>query len=226
MRRWTQHRLLIRWLAVAFLLALTAPNAEGRADDLTLRDGGPSATALLEPTDFAGLAFFRPVLTGVLYRAGFKGGDKEHDGLSQAQRAALCAAGFSAARYIDFGSRTQFGVSSCAEGELDYEAGRSDSAAAVLAAVYDVIRTPGKGPVLLHCMWGVHASGAVAAMALVQFCGWSEVAAKAYWNAARNGAGCGGGCDAWIDEKFSHFSANPALVLTAAERSAICPQEP
>ena len=77
---------------------------------------------------------------------------------------------------------------------------------------------------LVHCMWGVHSSGALSAMALVQFCGWSEARAKAYWDEARNGAPCSGGCDKWIDEKFDGFSADPALAISDAERAAICPK--
>jgi hypothetical protein len=73
-------------------------------------------------------------------------------------------------------------------------------------------------------MWGVHASGALSAMALVQFCGWSESRAKAYWDKARNGAQCANGCDKWIDAKFENFKVNPALKISDAERAAICPK--
>jgi hypothetical protein len=73
-------------------------------------------------------------------------------------------------------------------------------------------------------MWGVHSSGAISAMALVQFCGWSEARAKAYWNDARNNADCSDGCDAWIDHHFEHFKVNPALKISAAEQAAICPK--
>jgi hypothetical protein len=90
--------------------------------------------------------------------------------------------------------------------------------------VHDVIEDPGKGPVFVHCMWGVHSSGALSAMALVQFCGWSEDRAKQYWNEARNNAPCGGGCDSWIDAKFKHFKFDPALEITDAQRAAICPK--
>ena len=78
---------------------------------------------------------------------------------------------------------------------------------------------------MVHCMWGVHSSGAIAAMALVQFCDWSPSRAKAYWNQARNHAPCGhAGCDAWIDAKFSHFKPDPALAISAGQQQAICPK--
>jgi len=59
--------------------------------------------------------------------------------------------------------------------------------------IHAVIADPGKGPLLVHCMWGVHSSGAVSAMALMQFCDWPAAKAKSYWHQARNNAPCGGG---------------------------------
>jgi len=170
------------------------------------------------------MTFFRPVLSGVLYRSGFSGGDKSRTGMSTSQRTSLCESGFDMAFYADFGKNTQYGRTSCGSGTLDYAAARSSRPAEVMQAIYDTIKDPGKGPVLVHCMWGVHASGALSAMALVQFCGWSEERAKAYWDDARNGAPCSNGCDAWIDAKFERFDFNPALRITDAERSAICPK--
>jgi hypothetical protein len=171
-----------------------------------------------------GMAFFRPVLSGVLYRAGFSGGDKGRTGLSTSQRGALCEDGFSQAFYADFGKNTDFSATSCGSGRLDYAAARSSRPSSVMKAIHDVIKDPGQGPVLVHCMWGVHSSGALSAMALVQFCGWSEDRAKDYWNEARNGAPCSGGCDEWIDAKFDNFSVDASLSITEAERAAICPK--
>jgi hypothetical protein len=176
------------------------------------------------PSPAEGLDFVRPVLSGVLYRAGFKGGDKARTGLSETQREALCEAGFSEARYADFGKNTRYGETRCAAGTLDYEAARSSRPAEVMRAVHAIVKDPSKGPMMVHCMWGVHASGALSAMALVQFCGWSEDRAKAYWDEARNGAGCSGGCDRWIDAKFARFEVDPELAITEAERAAICPE--
>jgi hypothetical protein len=208
-------------------LLLIASAAQAGAQDFTTRAGGPSESAMLARTTSGapeGMAFFRPVLSGVLYRAGFSGGDKDRTGLSSGQRETLCQDGFSTAFYADFGKNTQYGTTSCASGALDYESARSSRPSDVMQAIYEVAKNPGEGPVLVHCMWGVHSSGALAAMALVQFCGWSEARAKAYWDEARNGAPCSGGCDAWIDAKFEGFSKNPALTLSDAEMAAICPK--
>jgi hypothetical protein len=95
-----------------------------------------------------------------------------------------------------------------------------------MSKIHEVIADPQRGPLLLHCMWGVHSSGAIAAMALRQFCGWSEADAKAYWNSARNNAPCAGGCGAWIDARFKGFVPDPALVPDAAQQALICPERP
>ena len=211
-------------IVAAIFMAVVGMQAA--AEDFTTRSGGPSEKQMLARSGAApaeGLAFVRPVLTGVLYRAGFKGGDKSRTGLSSSQRTQLCEAGFSRAYYADFGKNTDYGTTSCGSGALDYQSARSSRPSAVMKSVHDRI-TGGGGPVLVHCMWGVHASGALSAMALVQFCGWSEARAKAYWNEARNGAPCSGGCDAWINSKFDKFKLDPALTISAAQQAAVCPK--
>lgn len=214
---------MIRCAGIALAL-MTVP---AMAADFTARSGAPGHDQMIarsNPTPADGLAFVRPVLSGVLYRGGFKGGDKARTGLSGSQRKQLCEAGFSAARYIDFGKHTEYGKTSCSSGQLTYAAGKSTRPDDVMKELHDIIKNPGTGPMYVHCMWGVHSSGAVSAMALVQFCGWSEERAKKYWNEARNGADCSDGCDAWIDHHFEHFKVNPALTISAAEQAAICPK--
>jgi len=216
--------MIFRALAV---LAISMSATTATAADLTSRSGGPSETAMTaRAVDGApdGITFFRPVLSGVLYRGGFSGGDKARTGLSSSQRQSLCSEGFSKGFYADFGKNTDYGATSCGSGSFDYQSARSSRPASVMKAIHDVIKTPSAGPVFVHCMWGVHASGALSAMALVQFCGWSEARAKAYWNDARNGAPCANGCDQWIDAKFDRFSVDPSLSISDAERVAICPK--
>lgn len=213
-------------LACVVAMATIGAAGDAQADTYTGRNGGPAMSEMIgrghSPAE--GLAFFRPVLSGVLYRAGFKGGDKARTGLSSTQRTELCEAGFSSARYIDFGKNADYGTTSCGKGKLTYAPGKSTRPADVMREIHDIIRNPGRGPMVVHCMWGVHSSGAISAMALVQFCGWSEERAKAYWDEARNGADCSDGCDAWIDHHFDTFEFDPALTLTAAEKAAICPK--
>jgi hypothetical protein len=207
------------------LLALMLPLAVF-ADDFTTRTGGPNESEMLVRSMAGqpdGMAFFRPVLTGVLYRGGFQGGDKGRTGLSETQKQSLCQSGFSEAFYADFGKNTSYGTTSCGAGSFEYKSARSSRPASVMQDVHKAIVND-SGPVLVHCMWGVHSSGALSAMALVQFCGWSEDRAKAYWNEARNGAPCSGGCDSWIDGKFAKFSVDPSLAISDAQRAAICPK--
>lgn len=212
--------------AFALVLAAFAVIPSATLADVTSRDGGPSRSEMVarsNPGAPDGVAFFRPVLDGVLYRGGFSGGDKSRTGLSSGQRQSLCSEGFSRGFYADFGKNTSYGSTSCGSGSFDYQPARSSRPADVMRAVYDVIKNK-EGPVYVHCMWGVHSSGALSAMALVQFCGWSEDRAKEYWNDARNGAPCANGCDAWIDAKFDRFKFDPALQISEAERAAICPK--
>lgn len=214
----------LRAFAVALLLVGAA--SQSGAETYTDRTGGPARAEMIgrghSPAE--GMAFFRPVLSGVLYRAGFQGGDRARTGLSSAQRTELCEAGFSSARYIDFGKNTDYGSTSCGGGRLTYAPGKSTRPADVMREIHDIIQNPDRGPMVVHCMWGVHSSGAISAMALVQFCGWSEERAKAYWDEARNGADCADGCEAWIDHHFDTFDFDPSLTLSAAEQAAICPK--
>lgn len=210
-----------------FLAILLAFTASAYAQSLNDRDGGPTRsemTARSNPDAPDGVAFFRPVLDGVLYRGGFSGGDKNRTGLSSSQRNALCSEGFSKGFYADFGKNTKYGTTSCGNGSFQYEAARSSRPASVMEAIHAVVKSPDAGPVFVHCMWGVHSSGALSAMALVQFCDWPEARAKEYWNDARNGAPCSGGCEKWINSKFERFSYDPSLDISDAERAAICPE--
>ena len=69
-----------------------------------------------------GLAFFRPVLSGVLYRAGFSGGDKARTGSQQLRSAARSATTVSRGRSTPISARTRnYGATSCGAGGLDYE---------------------------------------------------------------------------------------------------------
>jgi hypothetical protein len=207
----------------SILIFAMAPVA---AEDYSARAGGPGGDAMISKSHSGpaeGMAMFRPVLSGVLYRAGFKGGDKGRTGLTGAQKEALCKAGFSKAVYIDFGKNATFDTTSCSGGKMSYAPGKSTRPASVMQEIHQIIKNPGQGPMVVHCMWGVHSSGAISAMALVQFCGWSQDRAKAYWDKARNGADCSDGCEAWIDHDFDTFEFDPALKITAAEQAAICP---
>lgn len=107
----------------AFTLALTLASAvsQSEAETYATRTGGPARSEMVGRghTPAEGMAFFRPVLSGVLYRAGFKGGDKGRTGLSSSQRMELCEAGFSSARYIDFGKKRRLRQHILRQGPVD-----------------------------------------------------------------------------------------------------------
>jgi hypothetical protein len=193
----------------------------------TKRDGSLTEAALYPRSQDRSLGaeidFLRPVLQGVLYRGGFSQGDADRSGLGGATKS-FCEKGFSEARYIDFSkSSTPLGVTTCGGARsFDYEAGSTARPDEIMKSIHGIIKN-NEGPMFVHGMWGVHSSGAIAAMALVQFCGWPEARAKAYWDKARNNANCAGGCDKWIDDKFSKFHFDPALTISDEEQSAICP---
>lgn len=222
-----------RWYGGLLALALLLEGGFATADEtvaprFTARSGGLAPEALLAQGDagFAGLAKVRPVLAGVLYRAGIANGDPRHKGLGQAQLQALCTADFSRVVYLDDGRRARFGTTDCGKNSLVYAKGSSTKPSALLRRIGELIDDPDQGPLLLHCDWGVHSSGVVAAMALVQFCGWSADEAKAYWQQTRDGAPCKGGCEAWIDARFRGFTARPDLVPNAATQARLCPARP
>ena len=165
-----------RFVAAIFMAVL---GMQAAAEDFTTRSGGPSEKQMLARSGASpaeGLAFVRPVLTGVLYRAGFKGGDKSRTGLSSSQRTQLCEAGFSRAYYADFGKNTDYGTTSCGSGALDYQSARSSRPSAVMKSVHDRItgrRRAGAGA--LHvgrtCLWRALGDGAGAILRLVRGAG-------------------------------------------------------
>jgi protein-tyrosine phosphatase len=90
--------------------------------------------------------------------------------------------------------------------------------AAVHRQVYDTIKNKGK-PVFIHCWYGIHATGAVAATALMQFCNISPQQAVAYWKV---------GVPAKLQypkviQSIMSFKPNPELQLTSDEREKYCP---
>ena len=117
MRTWRLATLALG--AIMMLSISVGASAQGSYLD---RTGGPSEDEMLARGDggIEGLAFFRPVLSGVLYRAGFHGGDRDRTGLDDAQRSSLCQAGFSQARYVDFGKNTSYGETPCEAGGMNY----------------------------------------------------------------------------------------------------------
>lgn len=162
------------------------------------------------------------VLPGTLYRAGGAGGTVQ---LTSAALQGLCEAGFSLAVYAYSEGFKPVGPVHCTDqvsgqpNTLEYIAGDANLPAfksVVLRKLHDVISDPNKGPVLVHCWNGLHASGELAAIALRQFCDWSGPSATAYW--LRHAGGYP------PISRINSFVPYPALDIPTPDRQVLCRQ--
>jgi hypothetical protein len=169
-------------------------------------------------TPYHGIRDYREVMPGVLYRGGANNG---RGPLNRAQLNALCEEGIGHAVYL---YSTQFPgpmTINCSKGSLDYVfhswAGRGRTA--VHQEIYEAIKDKSK-PVFVHCWNGIHATGAVAATALMQFCGIPAKTAVTYWKV---------GISPKLQypnviQDINNFHSDPALRLTPEEQAQYCPK--
>ncbi len=108
----------------------------------------------------------------------------------------------------------------CDKGELayEYEGWEGKGQSVVHQQIFDTIKSKGK-PVFVHCWNGIHATGAVAATALMQFCGMSPKQAVDYWKV---------GVAPKVQypsviRNIQSFRPNPKLELTPEEQAKYCP---
>jgi hypothetical protein len=167
---------------------------------------------------FHGIRDYREVMPGVLYRGGANNGRAP---LRQDQLNALCEAGFGTAVYL-YGTRFS-GPSTihCSKGLLQYihEGWEGAGRTAVNQQIYEVIKHSGK-PIFIHCWNGIHATGAVAATALMQFCNLPPEKAVEYWKV---------GVTRRVQypsviRSIESFRPNPEFQLSPAEQMKYCPQ--
>lgn len=90
-----------------------------------------------------------------------------------------------------------------------------------LQLIHDRIKGKISGPIYGHCWNGWHASGMMAAIALKQFCGFTDVQAEDYW--VKNTDGNSEGYDS-VRRKVRNFKALTGLEITSEEKSLICPR--
>lgn len=181
---------------------------------------------------------FRAVLNGVYYRGGANNAYHRtnkrnnqnplpNDGLQN-----LCEEGFSTAIYLYSNNySTAPKTVNCVMNDgtanrLEYKqvsvlSLNNAQIIDLMALILDHVRNPAKGPIYAHCWNGWHASGATAAYALRQFCGFNADQAVAYWN--QNTDGHNGSSYEGVRRRVRNFVPSPALNLTADERAAICP---
>jgi hypothetical protein len=186
---------------------------------LLLTTGASAQQKIMQPgTLFHGIRDYREVMPGVLYRGGANNG---HGPLNRAQLNALCDEGIGTSVYL---YSTQFSgpmTINCSKGSLDYvyHSWEGRGRAAVHQQIYKAIIDKSK-PVFVHCWNGIHATGAVAATALMQFCGIPSKTAVAYWKV---------GISPKLQyphviQDISTFHPDPALRLTPEEQAQYCPR--
>lgn len=139
------------------------------------------------PAEASGIINLREVIPGVLYRSGATAGNK-YGPLKQESLTKLCKQDFDVAFYdYQRGQDTNY---SCGTNQISLKIRpslvSSKNVFEQLSAVYTAI-TKDTGPVLTGCDQGVHASGFVSALSLIQFCGWTNKQALDYWTLIAKG---------------------------------------
>jgi hypothetical protein len=150
--------------------------------------------------DLYGTRNMKTILFGIAYRGGannyyHKTNKRDNqnplpeDGLNN-----LCGEGFSSAIYL-YGtnfSKVENKVFVNADKDtlfyIQNSAMSRNTQESIIKMVKDRIDNPNLGPIYLHCWNGWHQSGYVSSMILMQFCGYSNQQARAYWEQNTDGA--------------------------------------
>lgn len=126
----------------------------------------------------------RTVMPGILIRGGSSNKTSNKTPLSNSQLCALRADGITKAFYFYTTGFSGNKTVSCNSGEIRYEVASMNNPKHVFQEIRKSIdastRNDSQGT-FVHCWFGVHASGYVAAAALVQFCDWTSSQAVEYW---------------------------------------------
>lgn len=162
-----------------------------------------------------GLKDFRVVIPGILYRGGNSGGGAQPLRASGLQ--SLCDKGFSQAVYM---YPDNFKIAPKPQCELEYTTfgGSIKDRKLIhsfLSKVKAVIDGKKQGPMYIHCWNGWHASGEMAAYALMQFCGLTGKQAQTYWDAnVPNGR----------VTRMQSFKTFEDLNISSEQQTLICPK--
>ncbi|MGE3756136.1 MAG: hypothetical protein AB7H97_00175 [Pseudobdellovibrionaceae bacterium] len=89
----------------------------------------------------------------------------------------------------------------------------------ILELVYKRIKGELSGPVYTHCWNGWHYGGLISAIALKQFCGWTNAQADAYW--VKNTDGNSSGYEN-LRKIIRDFKPLSQFAIAAEEKAAIC----
>lgn len=168
-------------------------------------------------TSLQGIRDFREVMPGILYRGGANNG---RNSLNSNQLQALCQNGIGTSIYLystGFSGPTNV---SCAQGTTSYQhlGYQGQDLRAIHRMIYNSIKSDQK-PVFIHCWYGIHATGLVAATALMQFCNATPSQAVAYWK-----VGIAPSLQyPKVMQAVQSFQPDPSLELTRSEQSRYCP---
>lgn len=91
----------------------------------------------------------------------------------------------------------------------------------ILELVFKRIKGTLNGPIYAHCWNGWHSSGLISAIALKQFCDWTDAQADAYW--VKNTDGNYDGFTT-LRKRIKDFKPLEKFKITAEEKALICPQ--
>ena len=200
-------------------LAMIATSAASAAPVIA----GNVTQTIKELQDRYHTSYVRMVMPGVLYRGGStQGNEKAHLPLNNDSLNRLCEDGFDA---VVYGYGNNFGgpkTGSCSKGTISYVSKRWDHPNEihdVMVELHNII-VEGKGAMYVHCWYGVHASGTLAATALRQFCGLSGDQAVKYWESTVPSS------KLWYPNVISAikaFKPDPSLNISPDQQARVCP---
>lgn len=210
------------------------PNSE--TDFVKMNDLVNNVRATQEKVE--GIRNFRVVMPKVLYRGGGPGGNTT---LNETSFKSLSERHFSEAVYMydtawNTRPKNTFGVeySLYSHGDKNISFKTDKYKYDFLAKVKDVI-VNGKGPIFVHCWNGWHASGEMATLALMQFCGLKAdpnekcdprelqtslnvpITAQNYWNRNVGSLHC-------QIKRMQSFKPFPDLMITEEQAAHVCPK--
>lgn len=196
---------------------------------LSMSEAAPLSFSKPAETDITQLQKLRevkPVLQNFLYRAGGPGGQVL---LPSPALNSLCKAGFSEAIYVYNDKSPNNQPTQCADiqgksNQTSYRMISFRDRKAIFTKVFEAV-TSNRGPVVVHCWNGWHASGEVAATALMQFCGWSGAEAAQYWE---DNIGDRGNIPKYgsIKKRIRDFKIFDELRLSPQIQTEVCPKRP
>lgn len=141
--------------------------------------------SMAQGADPAFIKDYKAALPGVLLRGGSRGARA----LSEDQLQRLCQDGVGHAIYTYDTGFSPAPARTCkrrdgSQGRIEYSYFRfldKKGIDASMRAIHNSIVNPASGSVFVHCWNGWHASGEIAAMALKQFCDYTDEQAIEYW---------------------------------------------